>query len=69
MDNMTIINLTCSWLKFNDMSLFIMHAVTCTQTFNLNVFNPKGSIPVVYIDVSCVGRCCIRIVSRHIIEF
>jgi hypothetical protein len=42
---MTIMNSTSSSLKFSDMSLFTMCAVTCIQTFKLDVFDPEGSSP------------------------
>ena len=42
------------WLKFNDMSLFMVCVIVCTQTSNLDIFDPK--VPLVCIAVSCVGR-------------
>jgi len=41
MGTMAVVMLTCYWLKFIDMSLFITHAVICIQTFDLDVFDPE----------------------------
>ena len=53
---MTIALLTSPWFKCNDMSLFKMCVIVCTQTYNLKIFDPKDQVPLVCIDVSCVGR-------------
>ena len=41
MDTMAVVMLTCSWLKFIDMSSFITHVVVFIQTFDLDVVEPE----------------------------
>jgi len=43
---MAVVMLTCSRLKFIDMSLLITHVVLCIQTSDVDVFEPERSSPV-----------------------
>jgi len=52
---MAVVMLTCSWLKFIDMSLFVTHVIICIQTSNLGVFDPEGSSPVHVVEIFKLG--------------
>lgn len=48
---MASIMLTNYWLKFIDLSLFIICAFICAQMSYIDVFNPEKSIPINMIKI------------------
>jgi hypothetical protein len=62
-DIMASVILTYFWLKFIDMLLFTMCAGTCICTYIhmiLKFLLQMAQVPVLRIDVCCVGRCCVQ---------